>query len=100
MKQNYPLTSKRTGYPTLFHKAGRMQAESEQQDCEAGPFFDANFKAYWLSYCILFGELANKNSHYKNKPRSQSSISPLYPNHIHTMIPKTPTPFPKEITRM
>ena len=65
VKQNYPLTSKRTGYPTLFGKAGRMQAESEQQDCEAGPFFDVNFKAYWLSYCILFGGLANMNTHWK-----------------------------------
>ena len=40
-----------------------MQAESKQQDCEAGPFFDVNFKAYRLSYCILFGGLANMNTH-------------------------------------
>ena len=42
VKQNYPLMSKHTGYPTFFCKARRMQARGKQQDCEATRFFDVN----------------------------------------------------------
>ena len=99
LEQNYPLMLKRTDYRTLSCKAGRMEEQRKQHERETRPFFDVSFKAYWWSFCILFGVPANMNTQWEqatipifHKPAVPWNSTPIPKGNHKILKPKTSAP--------
>ena len=76
-KQNYPLMSQHTGYPTFFCKASRMQAKREQQHQQAACkqkvskfLISEPQKAPGARDCWFFLQLSKQKKHKRTDPQA------------------------------